>query len=135
MKLLADTSALLALLLREDENHAAASRFARESSGGRGARLVMTDLIVAELATRLRARAGAARAVAVTREILLNPRCELYFLDSALLDGAIARMERYADKRLSLADCASFELIDHLGLDAAFTFDADFRACGFDTVP
>ena len=132
MKVLADTSALLALVLRDDEHHAAAARFVRTQTR---ARLVMTELIVAELATRLRARIDAARAVAITREVLSSPRCEVYFLDTALLDGAIARMERLADKRLSLADCASFELMEHLGMTTAFTFDGDFRACGFEMVP
>jgi len=44
-------------------------------------------------------------------------------------------LARHADKRLSLADCASFELIDRLGLTAAFSFDRDFRDCGYRMVP
>lgn len=132
MKLLADTSALLATMLRDDRNHAAAARFVRSQTS---ARFVLTDLVLAETATRLRARAGALRAVAVARELLRSRRYELVFVDSALLDGALARMERFADKRLSLADCASMELIDRLGLAGAFTFDSDFRDCGVSAFP
>jgi predicted nucleic acid-binding protein len=44
-------------------------------------------------------------------------------------------MARFGDKRLSLADCASFELMERLGLSAAFSFDRDFRDCGYRMLP
>jgi predicted nucleic acid-binding protein len=44
-------------------------------------------------------------------------------------------MARFSDKRLSLTDCASFELMERLRLEAAFTFDRDFRDCGLRMVP
>jgi len=49
--------------------------------------------------------------------------------------GALDRMARFSDKRLSLTDCASFELMERLGLDSAFAFDLDFRDCGYRMVP
>ena len=52
-----------------------------------------------------------------------------------MLEGALRRMERYGDRRVSLTDCASFELMERLGIDTAFTFDPDFRDCGFRMVP
>lgn len=132
MKLLADTSALLALAFRDDRHHAAAAAFARESAQ---ARFVVTELILAEVVTRLRARAGAARAAAVGRSLLGSRRYELLFVDAEVVSGALERMNRFADKRLSLTDCASFELMDRLGLVGAFSFDEDFRECGYRMVP
>jgi uncharacterized protein len=132
VKLLADTSALLALVFRDDQNHARAVAFVRENPR---ARLVLTELILSELVTRVRARAGADQAVAVGRSLLDSRRYELLFLDSELLHGALAHMSRFGDKRLSLTDCASFELMDRLGLTAAFSFDRDFRDCGYDMQP
>ena len=70
MKLLADTSALLALVLADDSHHEAATRFARKSPQ---VRFVMTELILSEVVTRLRARAGAARAVAFADDALGKP--------------------------------------------------------------
>ena len=132
MKLLADTSALLALFFRDDRDHRAAAGFVRKSPQ---ARFLMSELIVSEVITRLRARVGAERAVAVANELLRSERYELLFIDEAVLRGALARMGRFADKRLSLTDCASFEVMDRLGLEAAFSFDRDFRDCGFRMVP
>ena len=132
MKPLADSSALLALVLRDDQNHSAAKAFTRKHPA---ARFVLSELILAEVVTRARARAGAAVAAALGRDLLCSRRYEVVFLDAELVDGALARMTRYADKRLSLADCASFELMERLGLDAAFTFDRDFRDCGWRALP
>ncbi len=41
-------------------------------------------------------------------------------------------MQRRADKHLSLTDCASFEIMRR---STAFSFDRDFRDCGFEMVP
>ena len=132
MKLLIYTSALVAALLRDEANHAAAVEFLRESPQ---ARFLLTDLILAETVTLLRMRVGAARAVAVAHDLRRSRRYEIVFLDRDLLAGALEQMKRYADKRLSLADCASFEVMERFRLAAAFTFDQDFRACGFDAAP
>jgi predicted nucleic acid-binding protein len=83
------------------------------------------------LALVLRALAGAERAVGVARSLLESRRYELIFIDSDLLTGALGQMLRFADKRLSLTDCASFELMARLRLDSAFSFDRDFRRAGF----
>ena len=78
---------------------------------------------------------GADRAVNVGRELLASRRYDVVFVDADLFDDALERMARFADKRLSLTDCASFAVIERLGLAAAFTFDRDFRDCGYLTVP
>lgn len=132
MKLLADSSALLALVMRDDQNHQVAKVFTRRN---RSARFVLSELILAEVVTRVRAWVGAAVAVDLGRDLLRSRRYELVFVDAEIVDGAVANMERYADKRLSLTDCVSFEMMERLGLEAAFTFDRDFRDCGLRTVP
>ena len=132
MKLLADTSALLALYVRNDVNHARALEFVRQHPK---ARYVLTELILAEVATRLRALAGAERGASVTLSLLESRRYELLFADTRLLRGAIEKMAGFHDKRLSLTDCVSFEVMERLGLHDAFSFDRDFRDCGYSMVP
>ena len=132
MKLLVDTGALLALALKRDRHHQAAVRFLKSVAH---ARFVLTDLVLAELAARLRARAGPAHAVAIVRDLLNSRRYEVVFLDRTVIEAAIGKMEQYSDKALSLPDCASFALMDQLGLDTAFAFDTDFRDCGYQLLP
>lgn len=132
MKLLVDTGALLALLLRNDQNHDRAVTFLQAHPDRR---FVLTDLILAEVVTRLRARAGAEVAVRAGRSFLGSRRYEVLFADVRLVGSALGRMAQYDDKRLSLTDCVSFEVMDQLGLSTAFTFDRDFRDCGYDVVP
>jgi uncharacterized protein len=131
-KMLVDTSALLALVFRKDRYHVAAVEFVR---GNPRARFVLTELILGEVATRVRAWAGARRAVAVARSLLESRRYEVLFVGPEVIEGALGRMARFEDKRLSLTDCASFELMERLGLRAAFAFDRDFRDCGYIMVP
>jgi uncharacterized protein len=130
--MLADTGGLLAIHARPDQHHARAAAFLRKN---REARFVLTDLILAELVTRLRPRIGAVEAVAAGRSYLVSDRYQVLFVDAPLLTSGFARMEQFADKRLSLTDCVSLEVMDRLGLTTAFTFDSDFRDCGYTMVP
>ena len=132
MKLLADTSALLALFNPRDEHHTRASRFVREAAS---TRFVVTELIVSETVTRLRARTNAARAAEVGVALMKSRRYEVLFVDAPLLDAGLADLRRFADKRLSLVDAVSFAVLRSLALDGSFTFDRDFRDCGFAVFP
>jgi predicted nucleic acid-binding protein len=132
VKLLADTGALLALFNPRDEHHKEAVAFVREAAR---ARFVVTELIVSETVTRLRARSGAARAADVGAALLNSRRYEVLFVDAVLLESGLSNLRRFSDKRLSLVDAVSFAVIRSLALDGAFTFDRDFRDCGFDAFP
>jgi len=132
VKVLIDTGALLALFLKNDRHHQRAAAFARARPD---LRYVLTNLILAETVTRLRARAGAAQAVAVGRSLLEAQRYEVLFADAPLVASALARMEQFSDKRLSLTDCVSFEFMDRLQITRAFAFDDDFRLCGYLALP
>ncbi|HEY6607579.1 MAG TPA: PIN domain-containing protein [Candidatus Limnocylindria bacterium] len=132
MKLLADTGALLALFNPRDTLHQRARTFARQSAG---VRFVLTDLILSETVTRLRARTDAARAADIGAALLNSRRYEVLFVDPPLVEAGLADLRRFADKRLSLVDAVSFAVIRSLALDGSFTFDRDFRDCGFTVYP
>lgn len=132
MKLLADTGALLALFNPRDEYHQQAIGFVRTAAR---TRFVVTELILSETVTRLRVRSDAARAADVGAALLTSRRYEVLFVDAPLLESGLAYLRRFADKRLSFVDAISFAVIHSLALDGAFTFDRDFRDCGFAAFP
>lgn len=132
MKLLADTGALLALFNPRDEFHKPASRFVRQSPS---IRFVVTELIVSETVTRLRVRTDAVHAADVGAALMKSTRYEVLFVDAPLFEAGLADLRRFADKRLSLVDAVSFAVIRSLALDGSFTFDRDFRDCGFRVYP
>ena len=132
MRLLADTGALIALFLKSDRHHRDAVAFVRAYPA---ANYLVSSLILAEVVTRMRARADAARASDAGRKLLDSRRYNVVFVDAPLVRHGLDRLEQFRDKRLSLTDCVSFELIDRLGLQGAFAFDRDFRDCGYRMVP
>jgi uncharacterized protein len=132
LKLLADTSALLALAMSNDQYHQEAAGFLQHNPK---ARLILTDLILAEVVTLVRARSDAAKAAGLAELLLRSRRYEVVFVDIGLMEGALRQMKRFSDKRLSLTDCASFEAMRLFGIGGAFSFDRHFRECGFAMVP
>ena len=68
--------------IRDDRNHRAAAEFVRQNAR---ARFLMTDLVLSETVTRLRARASAERAVAVAEDLLRSRRYEVVFVDARIV--------------------------------------------------
>ncbi len=83
----------------------------------------MTELILSETVTRLRARTDAAHAADVGAALLTSRRYEVLFVDAPLVEAGLADLRRFSDKRLSLVDAVSFAVIRALALDGSFTFD------------
>jgi len=125
-RLLLDTSAIYASIVRQDRNHeAAASLFHEQVRSGRG--FVILDLVFAECLTLIRARWGAQAAVRVGKR-LREPTVFQWQSLSPLLEQRTWHMfERYLDKDWSYTDCAVLALAQQLGTPEVFTFDRHFR--------
>lgn len=131
MSVFVDTSALYAVLDREDENHAAAGEtFAalldRES-------LLTHSYVVVETTALVQRRLGLEAARALTDEVL--PALELVFVDESLHRAAAAALLASGARDVSLVDWTSFELMRRLGVAEAFAFDDDFARQGFTFLP
>ena len=132
MAVFIDTSAIVAFLNPMDENHQeAADRWAELVKGEES--LLATNYILVETFAVLARRLGfgAVR----TFQTLVVPALEASWVDQSFHETAVAALLTAGSRDLSLADCASFELMRRQGMDAAFAFDLHFIQQGFRCIP
>lgn len=132
MTVFVDTSALLAVLDADDQNHSAA-RLAWEDLITRAEDLVCTNYVLVETFALVQNRLGLDAVRTLQADIL--PVLQVDWLDSASHERSVAALLMAARRQLSLVDCASFDAMRRLGISAAFTFDRHFAEHGFQRVP
>ena len=127
-----DTSALYAVLDRDDERHEAARKtWTRILS--EDAPLLTSNYVLVESFALIQSRLGMEALRTFSDAVL--PVIRLHWVsEEDHRTGAQAVLA--ADRRdLSLVDCVSFELMPELGIDRAFAFDAHFAQQGFRSIP
>jgi predicted nucleic acid-binding protein len=125
-RVLVDTSAVYALLDRDDACHTAA-KDSIESLKRTRSEPLLTNFLVAECHALCLARLGAG----VARKWLLSNAWAVERVTPD--DEAVAReiIRKYTDKTFSYTDATSFAVMERLGLRTAFAFDPHFRQYGF----
>jgi predicted nucleic acid-binding protein len=123
-----DTSALLALLDGKDESHARALA-AWASLAKAETLLVTTNFIVLETIAVAQHRLGLDAVRAFVRDVM--PLLDVVFVDEELQRTALAALLAAGRRRLSLVDCASFEVMRRRQVECAFAYDAHFTEQGF----
>jgi predicted nucleic acid-binding protein len=125
-----DTSALVALYDKTDENHAGAlvlmETVKREKIG-----LVMSDYILDEAVTTALMRIGHEAAVRVGEFILGSSVVRLVWLDERIKRAAWEYFKLHSDKKYSFTDCSSFVLMKELKVTKCLSFDGHFQQAGF----
>ena len=125
-----DTNGWLTLLNSNESRHAQSLEVWLQLMR-QGRQVVLTDWIIAETGNGL-ARAGTKdRFVAVVDQLWDAPSAEIVMVDRNLLQRALVRYAKFADKSWGLVDCASFELMHERAIADAFTSDSDFMQAGF----
>jgi predicted nucleic acid-binding protein len=127
-----DTSALYALLDRDDRNHADAratfpTLIERED-------LLTHSYVVLEAVALVHRRLGAAPLRALVGALLPAIRTTVWVDESAHQAG-IAALLAGLPSQVSLVDHVSFNTMRELSISRAFAFDADFGAAGFVAIP
>jgi len=118
-----DTGAWYAVADRSDRHHPHASKFYMAHAGED--RLLTSDLIVAETWALLASHLG--RTAALTFwETLRDGRVPILTIDASDLEAAWRIAQAFPDQDFSFTDCTSFALMERLGLEDAFAFDAHF---------
>ncbi len=126
----ADTFYFLALLNKQDEDHAQAVEASREQSG----RLVTTAWVLTEVADAL-AAPGNRPLFSELLEILRNDsQAQIVPPSQDLFDRGITLYKERRDKEWSLTDCISFAVMTEMSIKDALTGDHHFEQAGFATV-
>ena len=133
-RILADTSALIGLFLRNDEWHRPAKKALSQLKAD-GVRLVSTSDIFDETVTAVRRWAGYSPSIEAGEALRTSAMLTLVPIDEALREAAWKHFRTRNDPHLSLTDCTSFAVMERFGIRQAFTFDDDFRRAGFDVIP
>ncbi|MGA7731988.1 MAG: PIN domain-containing protein [Chloroflexia bacterium] len=98
-----------------------------------GDKLVTTSLILTELIALLTSplRVPRSQAIRFFESIRSAPHIEVVFIDQVRDEQAWNLLSRRPDKLWSLVDCASFVVMQELGITEALTTDHHFEQAGF----
>ena len=132
-----DTGAWIALLSRADQ-HAGAATDRYGELAAEGARLMTTNSIVDETATRLRYGAGLDAALAYRRMLddsVQARRLRITWIDETIEREAWRVLEQYRDVSLSLTDATTAVAARRARITEVFGFDREFEALGLMVLP
>lgn len=132
MSVLVDTSALYALMDRDDAQHTPARAAFRTLLDDE--ELVTHSYVLVETIALTQRRLGPDALRALAQDILPAITTQVWVDESAHRSGLAALLAALPTS-VSLVDQVSFHVMRELGLSHAFAFDDDFRAAGFATLP
>jgi predicted nucleic acid-binding protein len=127
-----DTSAFLAFLDIDDQNHSAASR-TWQALLNRKEALVCHNYILVETLSSIQKCYG--MNVLRTFQDDVVPLLIIEWLTNEHHQAAASLILTANRRNLSLVDCASFNAMRRLGIQTAFTFDPHFAEQGFTVIP
>ena len=132
MSVFVDTSALYALLVSTEEEHAEiveAFRILAESDR----RLITTNYVLLETSALLQHRFGLDASRDLDNRVV--PLLEVRWVDRAIHQRSLQRLFRTDRRHLSLVDCCSFVVMDMEGISDALSLDGDLRREGYHILP
>jgi hypothetical protein len=135
-----DTSALLAVFDESDQWHERATNYWKTDiiQSLPRPRVVLTDFIIDEAATRIRRDVSHQKAVEAVNLLLEMKRrgaFEILAIDEVRFNAAWKIFVQYSDQDFSFTDCTSFVVCEELKVTRAFAFDSHFQTYRITTAP
>lgn len=132
MSVFVDTSAVHAVLDRDDDFHAAARDHWTDLLAGEES-LLLTNYVLVECFALIQARLGVAAVRAFHDDLL--PVLAVHWISAEEHHAAVQAVLAAGRRDLSLVDCSSFAVMRLLRLRTAFSFDSHFQEQGFRIEP
>lgn len=128
MIVFADTSALYALLVRDDMMHVRAKKcfsyFAEHA-----AQLISSSFVLVETIALLQRRIGLDAVQDFNVRIV--PLLDIIWVNAEWYTRALQRLSSQRKRDLSLVDCLSFEIMEARAVTLAYTYNKHFEENGF----
>ncbi len=133
MSVLLDTGVLFAFLNADDERHADARRIIAAIAEGRHGSPYVSDHVVNELFTLIRAKTRNPHLETAAKRLLPLPQPELpnlriVSLGHERIPDLVAAFERGRDLGITFTDASHLVLMETLGIDYLATFDRRLQA-------
>lgn len=122
-----DTSYFLALVNSRDKYHQAAKFVAAQVTPP----FITSDAVLFELGNALARPPHRRLGIQALQQIRADATIEIVSINAELLSQTIAFYQSRPDKAWGLTDCASFVIMQRLGLREALTADLHFEQAGF----
>ena len=135
MKVFIDTSAFMALILKEETYHNKIVAQYKSYKQSR-AQFITSTYILDELYTRCVYRAGGhgvKLALRLIRDTIDSGELTVIDIDSQVFNKAEAIFLKFSDHKISFTDATSYVLYKDFALDEVFTLDDDFKKMRINT--
>ena len=132
MRIFIDTSAIYALLDRDDIEHKKAKNNWIDLLHSETI-LITSNYVLVESFALIQNRLGIEAARGFQEDIL--PLATIEWVNAETHKSGVSALLAASKRRLSLVDCISFEVMRNLGIKTIFTFDPHFAEQGFQCIP
>lgn len=132
MKIFIDTSAFIALIIKNESSHAQIFKSFQQYKRKR-AQFFTSTYVLDELYTRcimIAGAHGASEAVASIRQTISSHELTLLDVDTEIFQKAEKIFLKFADHKISFTDATTYVLYKDFSLDSVFTLDSDFKKMG-----
>ena len=128
-KIFIDTSAWVALFVRNDKNHKKAAAIFEYIKQAQMA-VYTSDYVVDETITTILVRSGHKDSVVTGHALLRSQIIKIIYVVPEYFEHTWNSYQKYKDKKFSFTDVSSFTVMEDLKIEKAFAFDDHFRQAG-----